>query len=169
MRTLRALCVESLLTHVSRTDVDERSRRIIDARLSAEDVLPTIRGSLTKSLGSVLLYRAFLGLPSIGEAARRHLATLSTKKTGEILRDELISSIDSCIDQVALHACVEVLHNLTGRGKLKRELGGVDIDKHTKDLCRAAINRGEQKLLQLARTSAPLPVRKDYLMVTDDL
>jgi len=36
-----------------------------------------------------------------------------------------------------------------------------------KDLCRAAINRGEQKLLQLARTSAPLPVRKDYLMVTD--
>ena len=88
----------------------------------------------------MLLYRAFLGLPSIGEAARRHLATLSTKKTGEILRDELISSIDSCIDQVALHACVEVLHNLTGRGKLKRELGGVDIDKH-REISRSRFQR----------------------------
>ncbi len=82
----------------------------------------------------MLLHRAFLGLPSVGEAARRHLAAVPTKRVDEILRNELTGSIDSCSDQVALHACVEVLQNLTGRGKLKRELCGVDIDKHRERL-----------------------------------
>ena len=63
------------------------------------------------------------------------------RQVTEYLEVELGKSIEACTDPLALRRVQEVLYFMTGAGRFKKDLGGVDLDKANKKVVATARNK----------------------------
>ncbi|CAB9506587.1 expressed unknown protein [Seminavis robusta] len=149
----------SLLEAVSaapKDDLPVQVRQQVDDFLMANATI--LKWPLLRSLSWPKHYRAFLGLPKTMEQTRRFLTTVSSAKLQDILVHNLDLSEVAVGSQQDLVWMQDVLQQLTGDGRRKKELGGfVLLDKNA---VRAAINKAKsrqkelQKLKEQADTTA---------------
>ena len=96
-------------------------------------------------------HQAFINLPQTLEMTRKNLAAIPAKKATDIIGKDLQDDIVKCSDKATLEAIEEVLKFLTGAGRFKKDLGGVDLSTGLKNVCRSSINKTKDGVLKIVR------------------
>lgn len=123
IRTLRALCVDTILKRVATYDVSEQQRQKADAALmegSGDGQLHRV--TLLKALGRCELARGFRGLPRVYAGTRGLLVAAGPAKGAKVF-DALRESAEASPDLLAVESTIWLIDELAEAGKLKRERG----------------------------------------------
>lgn len=149
-----ALCddLHALLLDIATRDIDDAARRKVDGALVPQATL--LKGALLKALRVSALHRGLLGLDGLLEQTRRLLAGAPPKGVASYLETDLVADIEGCRDARALSCVQQTLGFMTGAGRLKKELGGVDLGAGHKKSCRTAINAAGRALAALENERA---------------
>ncbi len=136
--------LHALLLDVATRDVPEDARRLIDSALAPEAT--ALRGALLKALRVCALHRGLLGLPALLEQTRILLAGAPHKGVATYLEVDLVADVRAADDARALSCVPQVLAHMTGVGRLKKDLGGVELSAPARKSCRTASNAAEKAL-----------------------
>jgi len=82
---------------------------------------------------------------------RKNLAGIPAKKASEIIGADLQGDMIECDDKPTLEGTQELLKFLTGAGRYKKDLGGVDLSTGLKNVCRSSINKAKDAVLAITR------------------
>eukprot|EP00656_Telonema_subtile_P017466 TRINITY_DN19368_c0_g1_i1.p1 TRINITY_DN19368_c0_g1~~TRINITY_DN19368_c0_g1_i1.p1 ORF type:complete len:278 (-),score=57.20 TRINITY_DN19368_c0_g1_i1:206-1039(-) len=139
--------VFALLSWISADNVCDGA---IDAALG--EMGAAVKWPLLRGLSFAHHHRAYLNLPQSMETTRKNLCSIPAKKANEIVGADLQADmLKSEADRSTFENVEEVLQFLTGAGRFKKDLGGVDLSTGLKNVCRASINKAKDGVLRIIR------------------